>query len=40
MHEPWVAYVVVGAVVALMMVGKKMMFFSDKTDNENTKDKE
>lgn len=29
MREPWVAYVVVGVVVALMMLGKKMMFFGD-----------
>lgn len=35
MHEPWVAYVVVGVVVGLMMVGKKMMFFSE----DNQKDK-
>lgn len=35
MREPWVAYVVVGVVVALMMLGKKMIFFSDDTDKKN-----
>lgn len=39
MREPWVAYVVVGIVVALMMLGKKMMFFSDDTKSNNKKDK-
>lgn len=41
MREPWVAYVVVGTVVALMMLGKKMMFFSDdrSVDKDNKKDK-
>ena len=38
MHEPWVAYLVVGSVVALMMLGKKMMFFSDDGNTENKKD--
>ena len=41
MHEPWVAYVVVGVVVTLMMIGKKMMFFSDDGKNVDKKqDKE
>lgn len=29
MREDWVAYVVVFGVVALMLLGKKMMFFGD-----------
>jgi hypothetical protein len=29
MHDPWVAYVVVGSVASLMIIGKKMIFFSD-----------
>ena len=36
MREPWVAYVVVGIVVALMMIGKNMIFFSnDKKDKDD-----
>ncbi len=35
MREDWVAYVVVFSVVALMLLGKKMMFF----DGSNKKDK-
>ena len=39
MHEPWVAYVVVGSVVALMMIGKKMIFFgNEKIDKKDKKD--
>ena len=34
MREPWVAYVIVGGVVALMMLGKFMIFSSG-----NKKDK-
>lgn len=38
-HEPWVAYVVVGLVVGFMMLGKKMIFFSDdKAKNKDKKD--
>ena len=37
MREPWVAYVVVGVVVSLMMLGKKMMFFSDEDKDKNDK---
>ncbi len=36
MREPWVAYVVVGTVVSLMMLGKKMMFFGK--DEQDKKD--
>lgn len=35
MREDWIAYVVVFSVVALMLLGKKMMFFESK----NKKDK-
>lgn len=35
MREDWVAYVVVFSVVALMLLGKKMMFF----DGSKPKDK-
>ena len=38
MREPWVAYVVVGTVVALMMLGKKMIFFSDEKTKDDKKD--
>ena len=35
MHEDWVAYTVTLVVVALMLLGKKLMFFSDnKEDNK------
>jgi len=34
MREPWVAYLVVLSVVALILLGKKMMFFSDEKDNK------
>ena len=34
MHESWVAYVVVGVVVSLMLLGKKMMFFGDDKKDE------
>lgn len=37
MQEPWVAYVVVGVVVALMMLGKKMIFFNDDTKDKKDK---
>jgi len=37
MHEPWVAYVVVGTVVTLMMIGKKMMFFGEDTPKDKDK---
>ncbi|MGB6327390.1 MAG: hypothetical protein WBF48_00560 [Halarcobacter sp.] len=38
MREPWVAYVVVGLVTFFMLLGKKMIFFSDdKNKNENEK---
>lgn len=29
MHDDWVAYAVTLTVVALMLLGKKMMFFTD-----------
>lgn len=32
MREPWVAYVVVGLVVALMMLGKYLIARGDKND--------
>jgi len=35
MREDWVAYLVVFSVVALMLLGKKMMFF----DGQEKKDK-
>lgn len=38
MHEPWVAYVVVGTVVTLMMIGKKMIFFTDDSKKKDKKD--
>lgn len=38
MHDPWVAYVVVGTVVTCMMIGKKMMFFSDDSKKKDKKD--
>ncbi len=40
MREPWAAYLIVFTVVALMMLGKKMIFFSDdkpKNDKKDTK---
>lgn len=37
MREDWVAYVVVFSVVALMLLGKKMMFF-DSSQNKDKKD--
>lgn len=37
MREPWVAYVVVLSVVALMLLGKKLMFFSDNKDDKKGK---
>lgn len=36
MREDWVAYVVVLTVVAFMILGKKMIFFTD--DSKNKKD--
>jgi len=40
MRDPWVAYVVVGTVAAFMMLGKKMIFFSDdKPENDEKDDK-
>lgn len=38
MHDPWVAYVVVGTVTALMLIGKKMIFFDD-SNKEDKNDK-
>lgn len=38
MREPWVAYVVVGIVVALMMLGKYMIAKGDGTTNNKDKD--
>jgi len=38
MHEPWVAYAVVGTVTALMMLGKKMIFFNDDSEKKDKKD--
>jgi hypothetical protein len=38
MREDWVAYVVVFSVVALMLLGKKMIFFESK-DKKDTHDK-
>jgi len=35
MREPWVAYVVVGAVCFLMLLGKNMMYFSKKKDKKD-----
>lgn len=37
MREPWIAYVVVGIVVALMLLGKKMIYTGD--ENKEKKDK-
>lgn len=37
MREPWVAYVVVLSVVALMLLGKKLMFFSDTKNDKKGK---
>ncbi len=37
MREPWVAYVVVGIVVILMLLGKKMIYTGD--ENKDKKDK-
>lgn len=34
MREPWVAYVVVGIVVALMMLGKYLIARGDKIDKK------
>ena len=41
MREPWVAYVVVGLVVAFMLLGKKMIFSSpsDEKKDDEKKDK-
>lgn len=40
MHEPWVAYVVVGIVAALIMLGKNMIFFNnDSKDKDKKNDK-
>ncbi len=33
MHEDWVAYTVTLVVVAFMLLGKKLMFFSDDKKN-------
>jgi len=38
MREDWVAYLVVLTVTALMMLGKKMIFF-DNSDKEDKNDK-
>jgi len=38
MREPWVAYAVIGTVTALMMLGKKMIFFSDEKPKDDEKD--
>ncbi|WP_265734369.1 hypothetical protein [Malaciobacter marinus] len=38
MREPWVAYVVVLSVVALMILGKKMIFFPKDEDESSKKD--
>lgn len=34
MREDWVAYLIVFTVVALMMFGKKMMFFEAKKEKD------
>lgn len=38
MREPWVAYVIVFGVVALMMLGKKMIFFGDDKQKDKKDD--
>lgn len=38
MREDWVAYLVVFSVVALMMIGKKMMFFPNESKSEEKND--
>ncbi len=38
MREPWVAYVVVGLVVALMMLGKYLIARGDKIENIKKQD--
>lgn len=35
MREPWVAYVVVGIVVVLMLLGKKMIYSGDDKKDKN-----
>jgi len=39
MREPWQVYLMMFIVVALMVIGKKMMFFSNDKDKNDPKDK-
>ncbi len=38
MHEEWVAYTVVFSVVALMLLGKRLMFFDINKKDKNKDD--